>query len=83
MRRSRRLGELLKVSKLHGLTLKGAADLAEKWEARACLKGSRQRRAASPEVLGGDVNKRDPGAEGKEAALRALVGWDAEMPATM
>ena len=76
------LGELLKHSKLHGLVLKGAAELADKWEARSLAEVlCAAAEAASPDVAGGEANKRDPGCEGKEAVLRAVVGWDAELPA--
>jgi hypothetical protein len=75
------LGGVLKASKLHGLALKGAAELLEKWEARglaAALAAAAE--SLAPEVLGTEAGKRDPGAEGKQAALRVLVGWEAELP---
>ncbi len=76
------LAALLKTSRLHGLALKGAADLAEKWNARALAEPlAAAAETLSPEALGADANKRDPGCEGKQAALRTLIAWDAELPA--
>lgn len=76
------LGVLLRTSRLHGLALKGAADLAEKWDARSLLEAlAAAAESLAPNVLGADANKRDPGAEGKQAALRVLVAWEADLPA--
>lgn len=76
------LGTLLKSTRLHGLALKGGADLAEKWGARGLADTlAAAAESLAPEILGTEANKRDPGAEGKQAALRALVGWEAEFPA--
>ena len=76
------LGVLLRTARLHGLALKGAADLAEKWDARALTDTlAAAAESLAPQVLGAEANKRDPGAEGKQAALRALVSWEADLPA--
>ncbi|HVT80035.1 MAG TPA: HEAT repeat domain-containing protein, partial [Phycisphaerae bacterium] len=74
------LGTLLHTPKLHGLTLKGAADLAEKWDARPLAAALAQAAESLAPGMVEDPNKRDPGAEGKQAALRALVAWEAELP---
>jgi HEAT repeat protein len=71
------LRELLADSRLHGIVLKGAAALAEQITASEL---SPQFAAAIENLLRGDP-KRDPGCEGKTAALKDLVGWDANVPA--
>src|SRR5262245_28482936 len=71
------LEQMLKSSKLHGIVVKGAADLAEKWSAKSLT----PLLATVAENLAGlDGQKNDPGCEGKEAVLRALVGWEADVP---
>jgi hypothetical protein len=77
-----RLEELFKSPSVHGMAVKSAAELAEKWDAKSLGPAmGMAAEALSPDTLGGDANKRDPGCEGKDAVLRALVSWDADLPA--
>ncbi len=75
------LERLLRTPKTHGLAIKTAAELAHQWEART-LTGAlvEAAEALSPDALGTEAPKRDPGCEGKEALLRALVDWEADVP---
>ena len=75
------LEQLLRTPRAHGLVIKGAAELAHKWEARALIPALvAAAEALAPDALGTEAPKRDPGCEGKEAILRALVDWEAEVP---
>ena len=69
---------LLTQAKVHGLAVKGAAEIAEKWNARE-LAPALQSAARDMAPERPDAIKRDPGCEGKEAVLRALVEWDADV----
>jgi len=76
------LAAVLKTSRLHGMALKGLAELAEKWDARDLAEIlAAAAESLSPNALGADANKRDPGCEGKQAALHALVTWEADASA--
>jgi hypothetical protein len=71
------LEQILRTSRVHGMVVKGAAELAEKWAAKSLVPAL----AAVAEALAGaEGQKRDPGCEGKEAILRTLVGWEANVP---
>jgi HEAT repeat protein len=67
---------LLADSRLHGIVLKGAAAIAEEITASE-LSGEL---AAALNMLLQAEAKRDPGCEGKTAALKALVAWEANLP---
>ena len=72
---------MLRAPRVHGIVIKGAAELAHQWEARGLIPALADAAAAlSPDMLGGEAQKRDPGCEGKEAILRALVDWEADVP---
>jgi hypothetical protein len=75
------LEQLLRTPRVHGIVIKGAAELAYQWEARALIPAlAAAAETLAPDVLGEDAPKRDPGAEAKEAILRALVDWEADLP---
>jgi hypothetical protein len=75
------LERLLREPRAHGMAIRGAAELAERWAARSLASAlGAAAQHLSPEALGGDAQKRDPGCEGKEAALRALITWEADFP---
>jgi len=71
------LRALVSAPKIHGLVLKGAAELAQKWDAKSLADILRDaaEALAPPEGI-----KRDPGCEGKAAVLRTLIEWDADFP---
>ncbi len=73
------LGGLLAQTRMHGIVLKGAAEIAARWNAKELALGLK----AAAEGMApdhADAIKRDPGCEGKEAVLRALVEWDIDVP---
>jgi hypothetical protein len=75
------LEQLLRAPRAHGIVIKGAAELAHRWDARSLIPAlATAADALAPEVLGQDASKRDPGCEAKEAILRALIDWEADCP---
>jgi HEAT repeat protein len=74
---TQQLADLLASSRLHGMVLKGAADLADQHGARSLAPALAKaaQTLAPPEGI-----KRDPGCEGKLAALRTLLDWEADLP---
>src|SRR5437763_1637962 len=72
------LRHIIEAPKVHGLVLKMAAELAEKWEARALALALQH--AATGMAGTEDAVKRDRGCEGKQAVLHALVSWEADVP---
>jgi hypothetical protein len=75
------LEQLLRTPRAHGIVIKGAAELAHRWDARVLIPALAAAAAVlAPEVLGRDAAKRDPGCEAKEAILRTLIDWEADLP---
>jgi HEAT repeat protein len=75
------LEQLLHAPRAHGIVIKAAVELAHKWEARSLIPALvAAAEALSPDALGTEAQKRDPGCEGKEAILRALIDWEADAP---
>jgi hypothetical protein len=75
------LEQLLRTPRVHGIVIKGAAELAYKWEARVLVPAlAAAAEGLAPDARADEVQKRDPGAEAKEAILRALVDWEADVP---
>jgi len=77
--RVEQLRVMLTQVKVHGLAVKGAAEIAEKWNARE-LAPALQTAAQEMAPDRSDAIKRDPGCEGKEAVLRVLVEWEMDVP---
>jgi hypothetical protein len=74
------LEQILRAPRAHGLVIKGAAELAHRWEARALIPAlAAAAEVLAPEAMGNQAAKRDPGCEAKEAILRALVDWEADL----
>lgn len=64
---------------VHGIAIKSATEIASRWNAKDLLPAL-QAAAESLSPAHADAPKRDPGCEGKEAVLRVLVEWDADIP---
>ncbi len=72
---------LLGNGRVHGIVVKGAAELARAWEARGIAgRLCEVARGLAGGVVGSHGAKRDPGCEGKLAVMQALVEWGAEVP---
>ena len=71
------LQQMLTAPRVHGIVVKAVAELAEKWSAKTLLSDLA---ATALDLAAADAQKRDPGCEGKEAILRTLIGWEADVP---
>ena len=71
------LAEVLRGKNLHGLVVKIAAEIAEQHAAKEVA-------PLLVDVVSGLIaetsSKRDPGCEGKTAALKTLAGWEIDVP---
>jgi HEAT repeat protein len=71
------LRAILTAPAVHGIVIKRVAELASQWQARSLAPDLA---AAALRLAPPDGVKRDPGCEGKAAALRTLLEWDADLP---
>ncbi|MCL2641617.1 MAG: HEAT repeat domain-containing protein [Phycisphaerales bacterium] len=69
--------EILRSKNLHGLVIKLAAELADQLTAKELAP---QLAETITGLIAETTSKRDPGCEGKTAALKALINWEINAP---